>query len=144
MVTITRRRSIRKQIIAAILVLLIAASIAAIVTRAARAAEGVPLNPRRLGEPSARPEPSAAPKRNPACIEVRGEARYRAMGYDHWVFVKNDCDARAACDVATDVSPKPTSIVVEPGATEEVLTFRGSPARTFTPIVNCRLQASGQ
>lgn len=75
----------------------------------------------------------------PACIHVRAEVRATGVGYDHWVFISNDCDTPAACDVTTDVSPATLTVTVQAGETTELLTFRGSPARRFTPYVTCQL-----
>lgn len=77
---------------------------------------------------------------HPACIEVRGEARYGAQGYDHYVFVKNGCDRRAECRVTTSVNPDPASLRVAPGATESVVMWRGSPAREFAARADCTLE----
>jgi hypothetical protein len=74
-----------------------------------------------------------------ACIQSWPEARYRALGYNHIVHVQNRCDARAECAVSTNVNPQPEQVVV-PGHQEvEVTTFLGSPAREFTPKVECRM-----
>jgi hypothetical protein len=49
------------------------------------------------------------------------------------------CDARADCTVSTNVNPERQAVTV-PGHSEiEVTTFLGSPAREFTPKVDCRL-----
>jgi hypothetical protein len=74
----------------------------------------------------------------PACISVEAEARYRNFGYDHIVHLASRCDADVSCTVSTDVAPAPIVVLVRPGARVEVLTFRGSPQRTFTPHVLCR------
>jgi len=75
---------------------------------------------------------------NPAaCIEARGDVRYGALGYDHYVSVVNSCDRAFDCTVKTDVNPSPIDVAVPPLQTVVVLTFRGSPARVFTPIVTC-------
>jgi hypothetical protein len=72
-----------------------------------------------------------------ACIGVSAQAIYR-VGYDHIVYLTNRCEGDAVCDVSTDVNPEVAHVAVPVGATIEVLTFRGSPARTFTPKVVCR------
>lgn len=84
--------------------------------------------------PTAETAPKAA-----TCIEVHGSARYRNYGYDHVVVVRNGCDRKATCDVSTDVNPDPVRVELAPGAATEVLTFRGSPAREFSPRATCRL-----
>ena len=76
---------------------------------------------------------------NPACVDIRAEARWQGAGYNHWVFITNHCDRPVACDVSTDVNPATLTVTVQPGQTSDVLTFRGSPARTFTPYVTCQL-----
>jgi hypothetical protein len=73
------------------------------------------------------------------CIQAWPEARYRALGYNHIVHVRDICDQRAECSVSTNVNPEPQQVTV-PGHSEvEVTTFLGSPAREFTPKVDCRL-----
>jgi hypothetical protein len=73
-----------------------------------------------------------------ACIRVRAEARYAALAYNHIVHLTNMCDAAQVCTVTTNVNPTPIEAAV-PGHREvEVLTFRGSPAREFTPTVTCK------
>lgn len=75
----------------------------------------------------------------PDCISVRGEARWGADAYNHVVVIQNGCDRAATCQVATNVNPDAVPVAVSAGETVEVLTFRGSPARTFTPRVHCEL-----
>jgi hypothetical protein len=70
------------------------------------------------------------------CIRFWGEARY-VVGYDHLVHLDNVCDASVDCVVWTDVSPTPLPVAVEPREAAVVLTFRGSPARAFTPFARC-------
>jgi hypothetical protein len=75
---------------------------------------------------------------NPAaCVEAHGEVVYGALGYDHYVSLKNSCDRAFSCTVRTDVNPQPIDVVVPPMQTVSILTFRGSPARVFTPYVTC-------
>lgn len=76
----------------------------------------------------------------PECVGVEAIVRYGAGGYDHWVRVSNGCEQPVACRVASDVNPEPQSIELRPRSHTEVLTFRGSPARTFTPRVACELR----
>jgi hypothetical protein len=80
------------------------------------------------------------PGQTPECISHRGEARYRGLGYDHVVVVESACETTALCRVSTDVDPEQYAVEVAPGATEEVMTRRGSPARAFTPRVTCTLR----
>jgi hypothetical protein len=83
--------------------------------------------------PPAKPQPEA-----PACLKHRAEARYRNLGYDHLVHVRNTCDARVACRVSTNVNPEPIELALGPGEERELVTWRGSPAREFTARVVCR------
>jgi hypothetical protein len=73
------------------------------------------------------------------CVEFWPEVRYANYGYDHVVHLYSRCDVSATCDVSTDVSPDKLRVDVPPGAEVEVLTRRGSPARRFTPRVECTL-----
>jgi hypothetical protein len=75
----------------------------------------------------------------PACVHVQSEARHGGAGYDHWVHVKNQCQSPAACDVSTNVSKTALTITVQPRETASVVTFRGSPTRTFVAYVTCHL-----
>ncbi len=81
--------------------------------------------------------PAALAKDSP-CVGVSSQALYRAYGYDHIVHLVNRCDDAAACDVFTDVNPEVIHATVPARDEVDVLTFRGSPARTFTPHVTCR------
>ena len=72
------------------------------------------------------------------CVEVEAIVRYGAQGYDHWVSLESRCALPVRCEVASDVNPEPQRIELAPGASTELLTFRGSPARTFTPRVSCQ------
>lgn len=76
----------------------------------------------------------------PNCIDVRGEVRYGAIGYDHIVHLKNVCEETYHCQVRTDVNPEPIVAIVPPHLEVEVVTFRGSPARVFVPYVTCALE----
>jgi hypothetical protein len=77
----------------------------------------------------------------PDCVEVRGEVRYGALGYDHIVHLKNVCELPYVCSVKTDVNPEPIEVTVPPHQEVEVVTVRGSPARVFVPYVTCRRQS---
>jgi hypothetical protein len=81
-----------------------------------------------------RPPNAAAPK---DCIKVRGEASFASVGYDHLVHVSSSCPKPMSCSVKTNVNPDATVIEVAPNQTQTVVTWRGSPAREFTPIVSC-------
>jgi hypothetical protein len=75
-----------------------------------------------------------------SCIKFWGETRYGAMAYNHVVHVANSCDTGADCSVSTDVNPQPQQIAVEARSSIEVMTFLGSPARTFKPNVRCAMR----
>ena len=66
------------------------------------------------------------------------EARARYPGYDHLVHIHNGCDLSMACAVQTNVRPKPLRTTVSPQAKVAVLTYRGSPARSFNASVTCQ------
>jgi len=74
----------------------------------------------------------------PACLSYKTQVR-GSVGYDHLVLITSACQKVAQCAVSTDVNPAVIAISVAPGATETVLTFRGSPAREFTARVVCSL-----
>lgn len=89
-----------------------------------------------FGPGSANAEPSEqAPKR---CVEVATRSRYVPYGYDHIVVLKNTCAKAKKCVVKTDATPKPQTVLVPGKKTKEVVTRRGSPARTFSPDVVCK------
>jgi hypothetical protein len=73
------------------------------------------------------------------CVDAWGEARYTNYGYDHIVHLRSRCRTRMLCDVSTNVNPRATRVSIPAGESLEVLTFRGSPAREFTPNVRCNL-----
>jgi hypothetical protein len=72
------------------------------------------------------------------CVAVRGDASFASVGYDHIVTLKSSCKKRVSCSVKTDVNPDPASVDLAPGDEKSVVTWRGSPARVFTPIVSCK------
>lgn len=91
----------------------------------------------------ARSEPLAEGEREPAapypkCVQVSAQAMYRAYGYDHIVVIANGCEAAMRCSVVTNVNPQAAVVVVSPGKSEDVVTFRGSPAREFQADVSCK------
>jgi hypothetical protein len=87
-------------------------------------------------------EPGASPTASVAeCVQYWPEARFAALGYNHMVHVRDMCDVPAGCSVTTDVNPQPHPVTVPPRSEIEVMTFRGSPARVFTPKVDCRMGA---
>ena len=81
----------------------------------------------------------AEPGQTPACIQFWPETRYRNYGYDHIVHLDNACHALATCAVSSDVTPTPVRVEIKAGETTEVLIARASPAREFTPHVECGL-----
>jgi hypothetical protein len=88
---------------------------------------------------AAGPQPPRVGSSVADCVQSWPEARYRGLGYNHIVHVRDVCDARAECTVSTNVNPERQAVTV-PGHSEvEVTTFLGSPAREFTPKVDCRL-----
>ncbi len=83
--------------------------------------------------------PAPSPLVAATCVQVRAEARYRNLGYDHVVYLDSKCDKDAACQVSTDVNPTVTRVAAPAKKTTEVVTFIGSPSRVFTPKVTCEL-----
>ena len=73
----------------------------------------------------------------PPCIRSWPEVREVRGGYDHVVHVGNDCRIQAHCVVSSDVSSEAIHVVVPAGEETEVITSHGSPAREFTPRVEC-------
>jgi hypothetical protein len=82
--------------------------------------------------------------RSPECVQVSSEAIYRNMGYDHIVHIANTCDEAAVCVVSTNVNPEEQQVTVPAKERTDVLTFRGSPARTFVPHVACKLASESR
>ena len=71
------------------------------------------------------------------CVQVRTDASFATVGYDHIVTLKSACKNHVTCSVKTDVNPDATTLELDPGEEKSVVTWRGSPARVFTPIVKC-------
>lgn len=71
------------------------------------------------------------------CVDVTTRARFASVGYDHIVTLKSACKKTMRCTVKTNVNPEPALVELAPGAEESVVTWRGSPARVFTPDVAC-------
>jgi hypothetical protein len=83
--------------------------------------------------------PAKDNKKRPAgCVDVSGEARFASIGYDHIVTLKSDCKKAVKCQVRTNVTSEPVGVDLAPAAEETVVTWRGSPAREFTPDVTCK------
>lgn len=88
-------------------------------------------------------EKEKPPKQESAseCVKHTVQARF-ISGYDHLVHLTNGCSRAAICQVSTDVNPEPQSVSLAVGASATVLTFRGSPARTFRAKVDCAFQGA--
>jgi K+-sensing histidine kinase KdpD len=82
--------------------------------------------------------PASAQPQTPPCIRSWPEVRYRNYGYDHVVHIGNACRVKATCAVSSDVSPEWIRVIIPAGEALEVVTTRGSPAREFTPRIECR------
>lgn len=82
--------------------------------------------------------PASAQPQTPPCIRFWPEVRYRNYAYDHIVHLGNACRVKASCAVSSDVNPEWIRVIVPAGEEIEVMTLRGSPAREFTPRVECR------
>jgi hypothetical protein len=76
----------------------------------------------------------------PDCVHVRTSAPYRGLGYDHIVTIENGCPQDMTCRVTTNVNPSTIVVQVPSGKAVDVLTWRGSPARTFQATVDCAPQ----
>jgi hypothetical protein len=72
-----------------------------------------------------------------SCLRSWPEARFGAMAYNHIVHINNACTQDADCDVSTDVNPEVQKVTVASHSEVQVMTFLGSPARTFKPNVRC-------
>ena len=72
------------------------------------------------------------------CAEVGASTRAEAYGYTHVVSLRNGCPKAVRCELWSDVDPEPRMRVeVEAGATAEVITRRGSPARELVGYKKC-------
>jgi hypothetical protein len=83
---------------------------------------------------------AAAGQRADKCIRYWDEVRYGALAFNHIVHVANSCPAVADCVVSTDVNPEPQDVEVGGHSEVEVVTFIGSPARTFQSRVKCTMR----
>jgi hypothetical protein len=86
------------------------------------------------------PASSALADKTPSCIKWWGQTVQTAVGNNHVVYIENSCDRAASCNVSTDVAPDPIQASVQPKQRTELVTFRGSPAFTFKPKVECKLE----
>lgn len=82
---------------------------------------------------------STVPAAGVGCVDAWGEARYTNYGYDHIVHLRSRCRVRVLCEVSTNVNPRAIRVSLPAGESLEVLTFRGSPTREFTPNARCEL-----
>jgi len=82
-------------------------------------------------------DPAKGPKKPGGCVDVSTEASFASVGYDHIVTLKSACKKPMLCTVKTDVNPDPASVRLEPGESQSVVTWRGSPAREFKADVSC-------
>ncbi|MDJ0763755.1 MAG: hypothetical protein QNJ97_12300 [Myxococcota bacterium] len=78
------------------------------------------------------------------CVKWTTEARFVGVAYDHLVHLHSQCEWVAVCQVSTDVNPEGLSVALAPKEKKEVLTFRGSPARTFKAEVACQRKTGGK
>ena len=86
---------------------------------------------------SVSPLASQAPKKPGGCVDVATKAPYAGVGYDHIVTLTSGCKVAMACKVSTNVNPEAANVQLAAGATESVVTWRGSPAYEFTANVTC-------
>jgi len=94
------------------------------------------------GPPFERRPPLA--EEGPACLTFSTEARFVGLAYNHIVHIANGCGVPKACTVRTDVNPQPLAVTVPSGSTVDVVTFIGSPARTFNASVLCVTSSSAR
>jgi hypothetical protein len=80
---------------------------------------------------------SAKPKKPGGCVDVRTDASFASVGYDHIVTLKSACKKAVVCSVRTNVNPEAAQLKLDPGEEKSVVTWRGSPAREFTADVSC-------
>jgi hypothetical protein len=76
----------------------------------------------------------------PACVKWGPLTVSTPTGYNHVVWIENECSAPAACTLSTDVAPDPIEATVAAKEKAELTTFRGSPASEFKAKVSCKLQ----
>ena len=78
----------------------------------------------------------------PECVTVRNTTRPSGYGYDHVVYVRNQCTVTVECTVGTSHSPKPEfSLAVPPGLEKGVITGTHAKRKHFKSWVQCNLQA---
>lgn len=87
------------------------------------------------------PRPGGAESSKSAnCVSWTQEAKFVGYAYNHLVHLRNQCAQPVTCSVKTDVNPKPQTVALDKGAQKTVLTFRGSPAKTFRATVTCEMR----
>ncbi|MFT3926239.1 MAG: hypothetical protein QM778_27080 [Myxococcales bacterium] len=93
------------------------------------------------GHAEDKPKPKPRPREAAGiehCAVATGSVRMEAYGYMHVVTLRNGCDRPVTCEVWTDVDPAPRyTLHAAPGAVEEVITRRGSPAREVSAEASC-------
>lgn len=81
----------------------------------------------------------------PECVTVRTAARSTGAGYDHVVYVRNQCSVAVKCMIATNVDPEPPlELVVPSGVEKGVVTRTHAKRRTFKPVVSCERRAKAE
>jgi hypothetical protein len=80
---------------------------------------------------------AAAPSAQPTCIEVREHVRRTAFGYDHLATVTNGCGTRMRCFIETEAVPEQVRVTLDAGASQTVVTLRGSPSRRIKTVAHC-------
>ncbi len=79
----------------------------------------------------------AALAAQPTCIELAAHVRRTAFGYDHLVTVTNGCGTRMKCFIETEAVPEQVRVVLDAGASQTVVTLRGSPSRRIKTVAHC-------
>jgi hypothetical protein len=91
--------------------------------------------------PDKKPQPpqvaADTSKKPGGCVDVTSDASFASVGYDHIVTLKSGCRKTVTCTVKTDVNPDAASVQLDPGESQSVVTWRGSPARVFKADVSC-------
>lgn len=71
------------------------------------------------------------------CVSWSAHANMAGVAYDHIVELRSKCERPMRCTITTSTTPQPSSATVAPGASQTVLIWRGSPARSITAEVTC-------
>jgi hypothetical protein len=72
-----------------------------------------------------------------ACVTAKPESVYKNYGYDHLVHLTNGCKYAVKCSVSSNANPTAQVVTLAVNETTTVRTFQASPAREFTPSVQC-------